>query len=117
MPLTSKGSQSGLEVLVLEDDAMLRSRLAAHLNRTGALVTEAGSLAEARRALPDARFDFAATDLHLADGEGLDLLREHAFSENTEVVVMTAFGGVKRRSKRCAWARRITWQSRLSRRN
>ena len=34
-------------------------------------------------------------DLHLPDGEVLGLLREGAFSENTGVVVMTAFGGVR----------------------
>ena len=34
-------------------------------------------------------------DLHLPDGDALELLREGAFSENTGVVVMTAFGGVK----------------------
>jgi DNA-binding NtrC family response regulator len=53
-------------------------------------------MAEARRALRDLRFDFALVDLHLPDGEGLELLREGAFSENTGVVVMTGFGGVKK---------------------
>jgi DNA-binding NtrC family response regulator len=51
---------------------------------------------EARRALRDLRFDFALVDLHLPDGEALELLREGAFSENTGVVVMTGFGGVKK---------------------
>ena len=84
------------EVLVLEDDAALRKRLAAHLRGLGAVVTESGRIAETRRLLSDARFDFAVIDLHLPDGEALDLLRDGAFSENTGVVVMTAFGGVKK---------------------
>jgi DNA-binding NtrC family response regulator len=87
---------AGSEVLVLEDDPALRKRLAAHLRGLGAMVTESGLIAETRRLLRDARFDFALIDLHLPDGEALDLLREGAFSENTGVVVMTAFGGVKR---------------------
>jgi DNA-binding NtrC family response regulator len=85
----------GCEILVLEDDAPLRKRLAAHLRQLGAEVTEAASLADARHLLRDLRFEFALIDLHLPDGEALALLREGAFSENTGVVVMTAFGGVQ----------------------
>jgi len=85
----------GSEILLVEDDTALRKRLAAHLRALGAEVTEAGDLATARRLLADLRFDFAVADLHLPDGEILTLLREGAFSENTAVVVMTAFGGVR----------------------
>lgn len=86
----------GCEILLVEDDALLRKRLSAHLRSHGAEITEAGRIEEARRLLREMRFDFAVVDLHLPDGEGLDLLREGAFSENTAVVVMTAFGGVKK---------------------
>jgi DNA-binding NtrC family response regulator len=85
----------GSEILLLEDDAPLRKRLAAFLRQQGAEVTEAGRLEDARRLLGEMRFEFALVDLHLPDGEVLGLLREGAFSENTGVVVMTAFGGVK----------------------
>ena len=87
---------AGCEILLLEDDPPLQRRLAAHLRTLGAQVTETATLEEARRALRDLRFDFALVDLHLPDGEALDLLREGAFSENTGVVVMTGFGGVKK---------------------
>ncbi len=87
---------AGCEILVLEDDAILRKRLVAHLKQHGAEVTEASCIAEARRLLKDMRFEFAVADLHLPDGEALELLRDGAFSENTTVVVMTAFGGVKK---------------------
>jgi DNA-binding NtrC family response regulator len=86
----------GCGILVLEDDAPLRKRLAAYLRGLGAEVTEAARLEEARRLLRELRFEFALVDLHLPDGEALELLREGAFSENTGVVVMTAFGGVQR---------------------
>jgi len=46
-------------------------------------VIETATIEGARRALRDLRFDFALIDLHLPDGEALDLLREGAFSENT----------------------------------
>lgn len=86
----------GCEVLLLEDDALLRQRLAAHLRAAGAVVTETGRLEEVRRLAREVSFDFAALDLHLPDGEGLALVRETVFSENTVVVAMTAFGGVKK---------------------
>lgn len=87
---------AGCEVLLLEDDPPLRRRLAAHLRTLKAEVTEASTIEEARRILRDLRFDFALVDLHLPDGEALELLRDGAFSENTGVVVMTGFGGVKK---------------------
>jgi len=86
----------GCEVLLLEDDSLLRRRLAAHLRGEGGEVVEASTIDEARRALAGLRFDYALVDLNLPDGEALDLLRSGAFSENTGVVVMTAFGGVKK---------------------
>jgi DNA-binding NtrC family response regulator len=86
----------GCEVLLLEDDAALRRRLNAHLRALGAQVSEAKTIAEARRLAAELRFDFALVDLHLPDGEALELLRDQVFSENTGVVVMTAFGGVKK---------------------
>jgi two-component system, NtrC family, response regulator AtoC len=86
----------GCEVLVVDDDVPLRRRLTAHLRRLGAEVTEAGTLAEVRRLVPQLPFDFALLDLHLPDGEGLSLLREGIFSPNTGVVVMTAFGSIEK---------------------
>jgi DNA-binding NtrC family response regulator len=85
----------GCEVLLLEDDGPLRKRLAAFLRQQGAEVTEVASLSDARRQLQEMRFEFALLDMHLPDGEVVSLLRDGAFSENTGIVVMTAFGGVK----------------------
>ncbi|HVT72842.1 MAG TPA: sigma-54 dependent transcriptional regulator [Lacunisphaera sp.] len=85
----------GCEILLLEDDAPLRKRVAAYLARAGAAVTECATLAEARRLLAAMRFEFAVVDLHLPDGDVLELLRAGAFSENTGVVVVTAFGGIR----------------------
>ncbi len=87
---------AGCEILLLEDDSTLRKRLAGYLRSLGAEVTEAARVDEARRLAQAMRFDFALVDLHLPDGEALALLREGLFSENTGVVVMTAFGGVQK---------------------
>lgn len=94
---------AGCEILLLEDDAPLRKRLAAHLRSSGATVSEATRLEEARRLVAATRFDFALVDLHLPDGEALELLRENLFSETTGVVVMTAYGGVKQAVEAMRW--------------
>ncbi|MDX2108908.1 MAG: sigma-54 dependent transcriptional regulator [Verrucomicrobiota bacterium] len=83
------------EILLVEDDALLRKRLGSFLERAGASVTPTGTLAEARRCLASLPFDYALIDINLPDGESLSLLRDGAFSQNTGVVIMTAEGGVK----------------------
>ncbi len=86
---------AGLSVLVVDDEAMLRRRLAAHLDALGADVTGVETLAAARNQLADLEFDFVLLDIHLPDGVGLDLLRTRAIPTTTGVVVMTAQGGVE----------------------
>jgi len=46
----------GSEILLLEDDAPFRKRLAGYLRQLGAEVTEAACIAEARRLLHELRF-------------------------------------------------------------
>ena len=84
-----------LSILVVDDEPMLRKRLAAYLEKNGAEVTAASSLGEARNALSTAGFDAALLDVNLPDGNGTSLLRDGAFSGNTVVLVMTAEGGVR----------------------
>ena len=73
----------------------LRKDIAGFLENSGADVMVATSLAEARNCLADEPFDFALCDIHLPDGNALDLLRQGAFPATTAVVVMTAEGGVE----------------------
>jgi DNA-binding NtrC family response regulator len=85
---------SGLEILIVEDEALLRKQLTAQLERLGMEVTGTGTLANARQLVSEMNFDFALLDVNLPDGRGTDLLRDGAFSANTGVVVMTANGEV-----------------------
>ncbi len=82
-------------VLLLDDETLLRKRIAAHLERAGADVTQVGTIAEARRVAASMACDFALLDVNLPDGLGTDLLRDGVFGEGTSVLVMTAEGGVK----------------------
>lgn len=101
---TPRGSPSGLRcvvmnlagvsLLLLEDETLLRKRLAAHLDRLGVEVTAVGTVAEARRALKELSFEFALFDVNLPDGRSLTLLQEKVVPAHTVPVVMTAEGGV-----------------------
>jgi len=87
-------SLAGATLLLLEDEPLLRRRLAAHLKQEGVDVTPVGTLAEAREALRNLSFDFALFDVNLPDGRSLALLSEKAVPANVVTVVMTAEGGV-----------------------
>ena len=88
-------SLAGLSVLVVEDEALLRRRLSAHLEALGADVTGADTLSGAQRLLVDLEFDFVLLDIHLPDGLGTDLLRAGLAQKGPGVVVMTAEGDIK----------------------
>ena len=90
----SKSPLAGLNVLLLEDDLLLRKRLAGYMEKEGAEVTAVASLAAARQALDGLSFEAAVIDVNLPDGRGIDLLRDKAFAPTTTVIVMTAEGGV-----------------------
>jgi DNA-binding NtrC family response regulator len=83
-----------VSILVVEDESLLRRQLAANLERFGADVTAADSVAATRQHLRDGQFDFVLLDVNLPDGLGTDLLRENAFPPATAVIVLTANGGV-----------------------
>ena len=86
---------NGRQILVLEDEVLLRKSLCGYLESNGAIAYPATSVAEAREILSSTELDFALLDINLPDGNGMDLLVEPGFSENTKVVVMTADGGIR----------------------
>ncbi len=85
---------SGLSILVLDDEPLLRKQIVAYLERLGADVTAVDTLQKARTVVGDLSFDFAVIDVNLPDGTGTDLLKQRVFPQNTGVIVMTAQGGV-----------------------
>ena len=90
----SKSPLTGLSVLLLEDEVFFRKRLAGFLEREGAEVTAVATVAAARQALDGMSFEAAVIDVNLPDGRGTDLLTEKVFPPTTNVIVMTAEGGV-----------------------
>jgi two-component system response regulator AtoC len=85
---------SGLSLLIVEDEPLLRKQAASFLERLGGDITAVETIERARRIITDLSFDYALVDVNLPDGSGLDLLREKVFPPNTGVIIMTAEGGV-----------------------
>jgi two-component system response regulator PilR (NtrC family) len=85
-------------ILVVDDEPGLRDMLAILFRREGLDVTLAPGFAAARDAIANAPEPYAVvlTDLLMPDGSGLDLLSlVKQRTARTEVIVMTAHGGVE----------------------
>jgi DNA-binding response OmpR family regulator len=63
-------------VLVVDDDPAIRLLCRVNLELDGHAVTEAGTLEDARDAMEVDRFDLVILDVHVAGGDGRDLLAE-----------------------------------------
>ncbi|MBN8548392.1 MAG: sigma-54-dependent Fis family transcriptional regulator [Deltaproteobacteria bacterium] len=82
-----------LTVLVVDDDASLRSSLSEILKQAGYLVEVRSSAAEALHILRTARFDIVLCDLKLPDMDGLEFIpRCREADPKSVIVLMTAFG-------------------------
>ncbi len=87
-------SLTGLSLLIVEDDLLLRRQMIAYLERLGADLTGVSTLREARRLAGELNFDFVLLDVNLPDGSGLDLLKARGPGAVEGAIVMTADGGV-----------------------
>ncbi|MFZ4762529.1 MAG: ActR/PrrA/RegA family redox response regulator transcription factor [Alphaproteobacteria bacterium] len=86
---------AGRPLLVVDDDAPFRTRLARAMEKRGFVVTMAESVAEAMQLARTLKPVFAVLDLRLADGSGLDIvatLREAR--PECKVVMLTAYGNI-----------------------
>jgi two-component system, NtrC family, response regulator AtoC len=82
-------------ILILDDDALIRTVLSERLERSGNKVQVAGSIAEARALLRTRVPDLALLDMKLPDGEGTDLLPELIGELDVPVIMMTAHATVQ----------------------
>jgi two-component system nitrogen regulation response regulator NtrX len=81
------------QVLVVDDEMLIRQSLHAVLAEEGFAVAAAESASEAWRAFERDRPDVVLLDLALGDGNGLDLLRRmKELAPPTNVVVISAHG-------------------------
>ena len=78
-------------ILVLDDDAAIRTVIARALRRSGHQVATAASLAEFRREIASGMPDVVVTDVMLPDGNGLDMVSS-IFAQHPDlpVIVLSA---------------------------
>jgi two-component system response regulator RegA len=82
-------------LLIVEDDAVLRGRLARAFRERGFEVREAGDAAAAREAARGDAPEYAVVDLRLPDASGLDVVRElMELDAGTSIVVLTGYGSI-----------------------
>ncbi len=82
-------------LMVMDDDAPLRTRLGRALEARGFVVTLVGSIAEAIEALRSSPPAFAVLDMRLEDGNGLkvvEALREQR--PDSRAVMLTGYGAI-----------------------
>ena len=86
----------GAQVLVVDDEPDIRELLELTLVKMGLGVASVGTIAEAKERLKSERYDLCLTDMRLADGEGLELVRHiGALGADLPVAVITAYGSAE----------------------
>ncbi len=90
------GAARGAQVLVVDDEPDIRELLELTLVKMGLGVHSAGTIAEAKSKLKEESFDLCLTDMRLADGEGLELVRHiSTLGVDLPVAVITAYGSAE----------------------
>jgi two-component system, NtrC family, response regulator PilR len=83
-------------VLIVDDEPDIRELLAITLSRMELDSKSVADMASAQRLLGSERFDLCLTDMHLPDGNGLDLVQwMQVHSASVPVAVITAHGNVE----------------------
>lgn len=82
-------------LLVMDDDAPLRNRMARALESRGFSVRTASGVQEAQAIVREAAPAYAVLDLRLEDGSGLQVVEElHACRPDARVVMLTGYGNI-----------------------
>lgn len=85
-----------MHVLVIDDEPAVRQVLAATVKRGGYTVDTASGVKEAAARLVRGDVDVALCDIHMPDGNGLDLVRSMRESGvETQFIMVTAFASVE----------------------
>ena len=88
-------AEGGPSMLLVDDDAVFRQRLAAALVSRGIDVRTAGDGAAAMALAKEESPEWALVDLRMPGGSGLDLVRYlKALDPATQVVVLTGYGSI-----------------------
>lgn len=82
-------------LLIVDDDAPLRRRLARAMEQRGFAVTDAESVADGAAAAADLRPAYAVVDMRLEDGNGLEVVDAlRAARGDMRIVMLTGYGNI-----------------------
>lgn len=80
------------QILIIEDENVIRNAVKRLLERHGYLVSDAGSVEEAEATLPLERFDLIIADLRLPGKSGTEVIH---LAAPTPVLIMTSYASVR----------------------
>ena len=82
-------------LLIVDDDAPLRDRLARAMEKKGFEVTQAESVKSAITQLKTLTPFFAVVDLRLQDGSGLEVVKEiQKLKKESRIIMLTGYGNI-----------------------
>ncbi len=82
-------------VLLVDDEAGIRTALRANFSRQGWEVETANGVGEATRLLENRAFQLVVSDMRMPDGDGLEVMRSvRRLAPGTAVILLTAYGNV-----------------------
>ena len=82
-------------LLIVDDDAPLRDRLARAMEKKGFQVSQADSVKNGISQAKNAPPAFAVIDLRLGDGNGLEVIKEiQKLKSDSKVVMLTGYGNI-----------------------
>ena len=82
-------------VLIVDDEAGIRTALSANFRRSGWTVESASGVGDANRMLERRQYDLVVSDMRMPDGDGMEVIRAaRTSSATTAVILLTAFGNV-----------------------
>jgi len=92
---TPESPQEVRDLLILDDDAPFRQRLARAMEKRGFVVTAVESVAEASGEVRKNPPSYAVIDMRLEDGNGLDVIELiHELKPDSRVVMLTGYGNI-----------------------
>jgi len=82
-------------LLIVDDDAPLRDRLARAMQKKGFVVAQAESVKEGINQARNTPPAFAVIDLRLKDGNGLDVVKEiRKIKSDSKIIMLTGYGNI-----------------------
>ncbi|MGD9539012.1 MAG: ActR/PrrA/RegA family redox response regulator transcription factor [Alphaproteobacteria bacterium] len=85
----------GRTLLIVDDDDVLRQRLATAMQRRGYTVSSAGDVESAIMLAREIRPAYAVVDLKIPGGSGLEVVRElHEVRPDMRIVMLTGYGNI-----------------------